>query len=108
MGFRLKDWIERLWSPHAANEKARARKVHDFNLMRAFAVTEGREIERQCIRKAMFAAKETTALAILQSLPPIPQPDITCACVCRCCAEGDHCGTGKQEGLGDCFYPEKE
>jgi hypothetical protein len=31
-----------------------------------------------------------------------------CECVCRECAEGDHCGEGKQEGLGDCMFPRKE
>lgn len=31
-----------------------------------------------------------------------------CECVCRCCAEGDHCGGGKQEGLGDCMHEPAE
>lgn len=37
-----------------------------------------------------------------------PAPKPSCQCVCRECAEGDHCGEGKQEGLGDCMYPLKD
>lgn len=31
-----------------------------------------------------------------------------CRCCCRRCAEGDHCAGGRQIGLGDCLYPERD
>lgn len=51
------------------------------------------------------------SISVRTSVDPWPLPadwpndGPTCHCVCRSCAGDEHCGEGKQEGLGDCFYP---
>ncbi len=42
---------------------------------------------------------------IVQATPAhvVEKGDPLCACVCRECRCGDHCGEGRQEGLGDCM-----
>lgn len=59
------------------------------------AFEAGRVFERQHVNAELKALVEGAK-----------QP--TCACVCRECAEGDHCGEGVQIGLGDCFFPLKD